>query len=75
LAFARRNFERRTDDDAVVHRCVLYRSELDEGRRTWSRITMPTNAPTSVATRPRGDKLAYVADSSPKFLGGRAMVK
>lgn len=75
FAFARKNLDRSTDDDAVVHRCVLERSELDEGKTRWRRITRPTNALTIVATRPRGDMFANRAGMEVMSFGGRDISK
>lgn len=53
-ALARRNLERRTDDEAVVHRWGLVR--LEEGKTKLRRTRKVMNAPAMAAIRPRGER-------------------
>jgi hypothetical protein len=55
FAFARRNLERMTDDEAVVHFCVDRSRLFELGERRWSKKRNVTVRPPSAMRRDLGD--------------------
>jgi hypothetical protein len=61
LAFARKNLERSIDDDAVVHRCPLEKSEFEDGKRMLTKKMRVMKTPAMAPRRPLGERLLKAA--------------